>query len=48
MHDREDMEKAMREAGADGYLTKDSSPEIILETIDTLLDRNAPEAGQAE
>ncbi len=37
MHEREDMEKAMREAGAAEYLTKDSASEVILSTIEDCL-----------
>lgn len=37
MHEREDMETAMREAGAAHYLTKDSASEVILSAIEKCL-----------
>ncbi len=37
MHEREDMEAAMRSAGAVRYVTKDSASEVILEVIEDCL-----------
>ena len=37
LHEREDMESAMREAGAAHYLTKDADPEVILDVIEKCL-----------
>ncbi|HKJ64874.1 MAG TPA: chemotaxis protein CheB [Desulfopila sp.] len=41
MHEREDMEAAMRKAGAECYVTKDSASEVILEMIEQHLPERA-------
>ncbi len=39
MHEREDMEAAMRKAGAEDYVTKDSASKAILELIEKYLQK---------